>query len=63
MRSYHDDGDNAYIIMRVSQINNENPELKCYPNPWLLHLDGTLQFTSADGYKVRESRLPGPTSS
>ncbi|KAG5656873.1 hypothetical protein KAF25_011042 [Fusarium avenaceum] len=63
MRSYHDDGDNAYIIMRVSKINNESPELKCYPNPWLLHLDGTLQFTSTDGYKVRESRLPGPTSS
>ncbi|KAI6753847.1 hypothetical protein HG530_013023 [Fusarium avenaceum] len=63
MRSYHDDGDNAYIRMRVSQINNENPELKCYPNPWVLHLEGTLQFTSADGYKVRESRLPGLTSS
>ncbi|KAK2686428.1 hypothetical protein QWA68_014817 [Fusarium oxysporum] len=61
MRSYANDPNNAYIIMRVSQVNNESPELKCYSNPWLLHLDGTLQFASASGYQVYEARLSAPT--
>lgn len=61
MRSYSDDADNAYIIMRVSQIDSESPDLKCFPNPWRLYLEGVLQFASAGGYHVCESRPSRPT--
>lgn len=52
MRAYDGDADNAYILIRVFNIDGERPGVKFYVKPWTLYMDGVLEFRSDDGYKV-----------
>ncbi|KAM6516418.1 hypothetical protein FALCPG4_014601 [Fusarium falciforme] len=54
MQRFDEDPNNAYIVLRVYDIEGENPDLKAYPRPWSLYLDGFLTFTSPHGYQVCE---------
>ncbi|RSM01630.1 hypothetical protein CDV31_011271 [Fusarium ambrosium] len=51
MQRFDDDPNNAYIVLRVYNIEGENPDLKAYPRPWNLYLNGFLTFTSPHGYQ------------
>lgn len=64
MRYFHDDPDNAYILLRVFNINieGEGPGLKIFPNPWSLYTAGVLDFRSAEGYQVYEKDESEETS-
>lgn len=55
MQRFDDDPNNAYIILRVYDIEGENPDFKPYPLPWRLYLNGVLMFTSPQGYQVCEA--------
>lgn len=52
MRAHDGDPDNAYILIRVFNIDGERPGLKFYTKPWTLYMDGVLEFRSESGYKV-----------
>ncbi|KAI8712978.1 DUF3883 domain-containing protein [Fusarium sp. LHS14.1] len=54
MQRFDNDSNNAYIVLRVYDIEGENPDLKAYPCPWSLYLNGFLTFTSTNGYQVCE---------
>jgi hypothetical protein len=52
MRACDGDPDNAYILIRVSNIDGERPGVKFYASPWALYMDKVLEFKSEGGYKV-----------
>jgi hypothetical protein len=52
MRRFDLDPDNAYILLRVFEIESEQPGLRLFPSPWGLYMDRTLEFRSEMGYKV-----------
>ncbi len=52
MRACDGDPNNAYILLRVFNIDGDRPEVKLYINPWRLYMGGVLKFTSDNGYKV-----------
>ena len=52
MRTYDGDPDNAYILLRVFDIDDEDTGLKIFPNPWSLYIAGVIDFKSAEGYQA-----------
>ena len=54
MRTYDDDPQNAYILLRIFNVEGENPGMKLYPRPWHLWAAGVLAFTAPNGYSVTE---------
>ncbi|KAH7142143.1 hypothetical protein EDB81DRAFT_899719 [Dactylonectria macrodidyma] len=62
MQRFNSGHDNAYILVRVFNIDGDSPGLKFYPSPWGLYLQGILEFVSTGGYQVREGRLSGSES-
>ncbi|KAF5008934.1 hypothetical protein FDECE_4797 [Fusarium decemcellulare] len=56
MKRFDNDPNNAYVLIRVFDIDADSPGLKFYPSPWNLSLQGTLEFASAGGYQVSEGR-------
>lgn len=56
MRKFDKDPGNAYILLRVFDVDGDNPGLKIYPSPWGLGLTGILGFSAPGGYEVLEVR-------
>ena len=54
MRGFHNDPDNAYILIRVFNIENEGRGVKFFPDPWGLYMSRVLDFISKEGYRVCE---------
>jgi len=52
MRACDGDVDNAYILIRVFNIDGERTGVKFYSRPWRLYMDGVLEFRAEGGYKV-----------
>ncbi|KAK6842238.1 hypothetical protein PG987_003098 [Apiospora arundinis] len=52
MRRYNNDALHAYILVRVSNIENADIQLKFYPDPWNLYMNQVLDFRSEEGYRV-----------
>ena len=52
MREFDDDPDNAYILIRVSGVESDQPGLKLFVSPWRLYLDRVIDFRSELGYQV-----------
>ncbi|KAB5583474.1 hypothetical protein GE09DRAFT_302768 [Coniochaeta sp. 2T2.1] len=52
MRDYDSQPNNAYILIRVYNIDGEHPGIKFYANPWKLRGNGTLLFKADNRYKV-----------
>ncbi len=52
MRACDGDPNNAYILLRVFNIDGDRPGVKLYINPWRLYIGGVLKFTSENGYKL-----------
>jgi hypothetical protein len=53
MRQYEGNLSNAYILVRVFQIEAaDGPSFRFFPNPWSLYMEGALDFRSNEGYKV-----------
>ncbi|KAH8892664.1 hypothetical protein GQ53DRAFT_646961, partial [Thozetella sp. PMI_491] len=44
MRLYHNRDSDAYILLRVFNIDGERPGIKYFSNPWALYLNGILEF-------------------
>ncbi|KAH7317120.1 hypothetical protein B0I35DRAFT_434596 [Stachybotrys elegans] len=57
MRRYDSDPQHAYILLRVCNIDNI-PDVKIYPRPWRLSLEGVLAFVSPTGYQVYDRGIP-----
>ncbi|KPM41940.1 hypothetical protein AK830_g4632 [Neonectria ditissima] len=51
MQKFENDPGNAYILLRVFNIERDDPGLKFHPKPWSLYLSGILAFVSAGGYQ------------
>ncbi|KAF4454615.1 hypothetical protein FALBO_15799 [Fusarium albosuccineum] len=47
MKRFDNDPNNAYVPIRVFDIDADSPGLKFYPRPWNLSLQGTLEYASA----------------
>ncbi|KAH7013105.1 hypothetical protein EDB80DRAFT_607184 [Ilyonectria destructans] len=56
MRKFDKDPGNAYILLRVFDVDGDSPGLKIYPSPWGLGLTGILGFSAPGGYEVLEVR-------
>ena len=55
MRQFDGDLRNAYILLRVFDIEGDNsPNVKFFRDPWSLYLSRVLDFRSDQGYKVYE---------
>ena len=44
MREYEQDPDNAYILVRIFQVERANPFIRLFPDPWALKLNNQLHF-------------------
>lgn len=55
MRHFDGHVDNAYVLLRVFDLEGENsPNVKFFRDPWSLYLNRVLDFRSDQGYKVYE---------
>lgn len=53
MREFNGTADNAYILLRVYDLDDgKTPGVKFFRDPWSLYIEGTLRFRSDEGYKV-----------
>lgn len=53
MRDFHGTADNAYILLRVFDLDDgRNIGIKFFDDPWSLYMDDVLKFRSDQGYKV-----------
>jgi hypothetical protein len=53
MRESDGTGDNAYILVRVFDLDDgRSTGVKFFRDPWSLHMEGVLNFRSDEGYKV-----------
>ena len=59
MRRYDGDPNNAYILLRIFQLEEEDgPNIKFFRDPWSLYVNGNLYFRSKEGYRVYQERNP-----
>ncbi|KAJ3531643.1 hypothetical protein NM208_g6992 [Fusarium decemcellulare] len=54
MKRFDNDPNNAYVLIRVFDIDADSPGLKFFPSPWSLSLQGSLEFASAGGYQIHQ---------
>lgn len=55
MRLFDGDVNNAYVLLRVFDLEGENgPNIKFFRDPWSLYMNSVLDFRSDNGYKVYE---------
>ncbi|KAK3385925.1 hypothetical protein B0H63DRAFT_560413 [Podospora didyma] len=53
MREFDGTADNAYILLRVFDLDDgRNAGVKFFRDPWSLYMGGVLNFRSDEGYKV-----------
>lgn len=53
MREFHGMADNAYILLRVFNLDDGvDVGVKFFDDPWSLYMNGALKFRSDEGYKV-----------
>ncbi|RYP88497.1 hypothetical protein DL769_000264 [Monosporascus sp. CRB-8-3] len=53
MREFNGDPNNAYVLLRVFNMEEDNgPGIKFFRDPWSLYMGGILDFRSEEGYKV-----------
>ncbi|RYP37876.1 hypothetical protein DL767_002748 [Monosporascus sp. MG133] len=53
MRKFDGDPNNAYVLLRVFNMEEGNdPGIKFFRDPWSLYIGGILDFRSEAGYKV-----------
>lgn len=62
MRRYHDDPHNAYILVRVFNLEGGNVGIKVFPKTWSLYVSNVLDFRSDQGYTVHGGDEAGELS-
>jgi hypothetical protein len=58
MREFEHNPKNVYVLVRVYNLEESEPGIKLFRDPWGLFLNRTLSFKAEQGYRVYEGTSP-----